>query len=170
MNMAQEIDLVTPEEFETMEKDERFNYELIDGIVMMSPSPSREHQRISIKIAHKLMNSLENTSCQPLYEYNIRINDNSFKPDLMVFCDENADLPEIVFEILSPSTRYKDLTIKTLKYEEAGIEEYWIIDPKVKTVTVHDYINQTAETYAVGDTIHSKARPEIIIAVADIFN
>lgn len=170
MNMAQEIDSVTPEEFEAMEKDERFNYELIDGMVMMSPSPSRAHQVIGNKLLFQLNLRLINTPCQPLYEYDININDNIFKPDLMVFCDENADLPEIVFEILSPSTRYQDLTIKTLKYEEAGIEEYWIIDPKVKTVTVHDYINQTAETYAVGDTIHSKARPEIIIAVADIFN
>lgn len=169
MNVARKMESVTPEEFEAMEKDERFNYELIDGIVMMSPSPSREHQGISIKIAHKLMNSLENTPCQPLYEYDIRINDNIFKPDLMVFCDENAELPEIIFEILSPSTRHRDLSIKVIKYKEAGIKEYWIIDPKVKTITVHDYINQTAETYAIGDTIHSKARPEIIIAVADIF-
>ncbi len=170
MNMAQEIDLVTPEEFEAMEKEERFNYELINGIVMMSPSPSREHQVISFRLQGNLFPFLKNTSCQGACELDIKFNDDIFKPDLMIFCDENAELPEIVFEILSPSTRRKDLIIKAVKYEEAGIKEYWIIDPKIKTVTVHDYVNQTAETYAVGDIIQSNAKPEIIIAVADIFN
>ena len=170
MNVVRKMESVTPKEFEAMAKDERFNYELIDGMVMMSPSPSREHQRIGLKLILKLSSALEYTTCEPLYEYDIKFNDNIYKPDILVFCDENAELPEIVFEILSPSTRRKDLIIKTLKYEEVGIKEYWIIDPKVKTITVHDYVNQTAETYAVGDTVQSKARPEIIIAVADIFN
>ena len=170
MNVVRKMESVTPEEFEAMEKDEHFNYELIDGIVMMSPSPSREHQGIGFKVNGFLFRQIDSHKCTGYYETDIKINDNIYKPDISIFCNDNNDIPIIVFEILSSSTRRKDLTIKTLKYEEAGIEEYWIIDPKVKTITVHDYVNQTAETYAVGDTIHSKARPEIIIAVADIFN
>ena len=56
MNTAREIERVTPEEFEAMEKDERFNYELIDGVVMMSPSPSRGHQIIAHNIHGLLLN------------------------------------------------------------------------------------------------------------------
>ena len=166
---AGDLKPVTLEEFEAMEKDERFNYELIDGVVMMSPSPTFEHQTIGIKLSHKLMGSLESTDCQPLYEYDISFNSNVFKPDVMIFCHNNTDLPEIVFEILSPSTRQRDILIKPLRYQEMGVKEYWIVDPKVKTVTVHDFINQTAETYGIGETIYSKAIPEIVIAVSDIF-
>lgn len=169
MNVAKKMERITIEEFEAMEKNERFNYELIDGVVMMSPSPSRGHQIIAHKIHGLLFNALSKSSCQTVGEFDIKCGENIFKPDLMIFCDEKADLPEIVFEILSPSTRRKDLTIKTIKYEEAGIKEYWIIDPKAKTITVHDYVNQTAEIYIIGDTIQSKARPEIVITVADVF-
>ena len=74
-----------------------------------------------------------------------------------------------MFEILSPSTRQRDLRVKVVKYEEMGVKEYWIIDPKVKTVTVHDFVNDTAETYGVHDTIKSLAHPEISIAVETLF-
>ena len=66
--MAQEIDLVTPEEFEAMEKEERFNYELINGIVMMSPSPSREHQGIGFKVNGFLFRQIDSHKCTGYYE------------------------------------------------------------------------------------------------------
>ena len=47
MNVSHPIEPVTPEEFERMDKDERLTYELIDGVVLMSPRPSLEHQKIS---------------------------------------------------------------------------------------------------------------------------
>ena len=50
-----------------------------------------------------------------------------------------------------------------------GVKEYWIIDPKVKTVTVHDFVNDTAETYGIHDTIKSLAHPEISIAIEMLF-
>ena len=169
MNVSRPTEPVTPEEFEAMDKDERLTYELIDGVVMMSPSPSREHQTIAGKMFLTLGDQLRSSPCEPLYELDIQYNGNIFKPDLMVFCDKQADLPEIIIEILSPSTRRHDLITKVIKYEEMGCKEYWIIDPKVKIIIVHDFINQTAESYGLGETIYSKAIPEVIITVADIF-
>ena len=99
----------------------------------------------------------------------VKFDGNVYKPDMMIFCDDKAELPEIIFEILSPSTRHTDLRIKVVKYEEMGIKEYWIIDPKVKTVTVHDFANNTAETYGISDTINSMAQPDLHIPVAKIF-
>ena len=169
MNVAKPLKICTLEEFEKLPKEDGWNYELLDGVVMMSPSPSREHQEISSNLHFSLRAQLKDTKCRALYEMDIKFNNNIYKPDMMVFCDKDAELPEIVFEILSPSTRQRDLRIKVVKYEEIGVKEYWIIDPKVKTVTVHDFVNDTAETYGIHDTIKSLAHPEISIAVEMLF-
>lgn len=166
---AKDLQRMSLEEFEAMEKESHLNYELIDGAVMMSPSPSREHQLISGNIFIMLNQCLKDSHCRPIYELDVKYDNNVFKPDIMIFCNDDSEIPEIIFEILSPSTRQKDILIKPLWYQEMGVKEYWIIDSKVKTVTVHDFINQTAETYGIDETIYSKAISKIVIAVADIF-
>lgn len=130
MNMAEKLNM-SLDDFLQMEKDERFNYELIDEIVYMAPSPSREHQMISCEITGQFYTTLKRIGCRPAVELDILWNGNVLKPDLMIFCNKEDEIPEIVFEILSPSTRYKDLTIKLRKYEEMGVKEYWIVDPKI---------------------------------------
>lgn len=169
MNATKPLKLYTLEEFQAMPKEEGWNYELIDGFVLMSPSPSREHQRVGSRILIKIGNQLEHTPCEPSYELDVISNGCVFKPDLLVFCDEAAELPEIIFEILSPSTRHRDLRIKLVKYELMGVKEYWIVDPKSKTITIHDFINNTAEIYLINDIAKSLAQPEIQIALTDIF-
>lgn len=166
---AEELPQMTLKEFEAMEKDERLNYELIDGVVMMSPSPSREHQKIASNLHYALRTSLKNSRCETLYEYDVKANGNVFKPDLMVFCEENENLPIIIIEIISPTSKHRDLVTKVAKYEQAGIAEYWIADPKTQIITVHDFVNAETEIYTREDTIHSKAIPDIVIAAADIF-
>ena len=169
MNVARPLEPYSIEEFELLEKQDGWNYELIDNIVMMSPSPSREHQEISGNLHFALRSKLHDTTCRSLYEMDIQFHNNIYRPDMMVFCDKDAELPEIIFEILSPSTRQRDLRIKVVKYEEMGVKEYWIIDPKVKIVTIHDFVNNTAETYGIHDVVQSMAHPEIMIPVADLF-
>ena len=169
MNLAKPIKYCTPEEFELLEKEAGFNYELIDGIVLMSPSPSRLHQEISGNLHFALRNQLIAIKSLPLYGMDIKSKENVFRPDMMVFCDATAEIPEIVFEILSPSSRQTDLRVKVVKYEEIGIKEYWIIDPKTKTVTVHDFVNNTAEIYDINDTVSSAIISQINIPVKIIF-
>lgn len=169
MNLAKPLQLYSLAEFDQLEKQDGWNYELIDNIVLMSPSPSREHQEISSNLHFSLRSTLADTACRSLYEMDIQFNGNIYKPDMMVFCDKDATLPEIIFEILSPSTRQRDLRIKVVKYEEMGVKEYWIIDPKVKIVTIHDFVNNTAETYDIHDTASSIAHPEIVIPIAVLF-
>lgn len=169
MNLAKPIKRHTVEEFELLEKEDGFNYELIDGLILMSPSPSRQHQEISSNLHFNLRSQLINSKCRSLYEMDIKFKENIFRPDMMVFCDALAELPEIVFEILSPSSKQTDLRVKLVKYEEMGIKEYWIIDPKTKSVTVHDFVNNTAEIYDINDTISSAIIKEINIPVKVLF-
>ena len=70
------------------------------------------------------------------------------QPDLIIICDKDKirrwgimGAPEFVLEVLSDSTRTKDCTKKLDKYTDAGVKEYWIIDPKKRQLIVYDYIN-----------------------------
>jgi Uma2 family endonuclease len=71
------------------------------------------------------------------------------QPDVMVICDRNKikgfgiyGAPDFVLEVLSPSTRRKDMTIKLQKYLEAGVREYWIIDPYKKILITYDFTDE----------------------------
>ena len=74
-------------------------------------------------------------------------NKNIFQPDIYVICDYTMigkdgfikGAPPFVIEILSPSTRSKDLLLKAYKYHAAGVQEYWIVDPENRQVTVYNY-------------------------------
>lgn len=169
MTEVKKISPVTLKEFEEMEKDERLRYEFIDGIILMSPSPSYEHQKISSIIARFIGNMLGDINCDVIIEYDIKHQNDVMRPDVSIFCNNNKDIPAIIFEVLSPSTRQRDLLVKPLKYQKMGVQEYWIIDPKSKTIIVHDFIFETAEIYSIGETIRSCNRPEIVVKVADIF-
>ncbi|MBE6112309.1 MAG: Uma2 family endonuclease [Peptococcaceae bacterium] len=168
MNAAEKLN-VTLEEFMQMPKDEHQKYELIDGIVYMAPSPSREHQIIAYELTGQMYHVLKQLGCTAAGELDISWDGNVLRPDLVVFCNRDDEIPEIVFEILSPSTRHRDLGIKLVKYQQMGVKEYWIIDPKARTITVHDFVNEHAETYIIGETARSFIRPELEFEVTGIF-
>lgn len=70
-------------------------------------------------------------------------------PDVIVVCDRDKikgfgiyGAPDFIAEILSPSTRYKDLSIKVMKYADAGVREYWIVDPKKKVLIVYNFMEE----------------------------
>ena len=84
------------------------------------------------------------------------------QPDIVVICEKDRindkrgyGAPDMVVEILSPSTAKKDWEIKLGKYMAAGVREYWIIDPKKQTVMVYDFPDDdlTPEKYTFHDRI-----------------
>lgn len=83
------------------------------------------------------------------------------QPDILIVCDKDRiedhrlyGAPDFAIEILSPSTKSKDMIIKFDKYKVAGVKEYWIIDPEEQTVTVHDFANNLfSENYSFHDQI-----------------
>lgn len=168
MTAANKMTLMTLEEFDSMSKEESMTYELIDGVVLMAPSPSEKHQTVGGNIYHHSRLRLKGTSCRAFYELDIRFDNDLLQPDNMVKCKDEK-VPRIVFEILSPSSVYRDMVIKVAKYKEMGIAEYWIMDIKAKTVTVHDYVNGHTGIYSMGDVITSNAVKEIVLSVEDIF-
>lgn len=161
--------IITPERFFEMEKDEHAKYELIDGVICMSPSPSFEHQKIASKFVFHLSGFFADYGCTVVHELDVRVGNDIFRPDVMVFCDDNLELPEIVIEVLSPSTAKRDLGIKVAKYEQAEIKEYWIVDIKSRTVTVHDYVNAVSAILTADELLTTELYPEMQIEIAKFF-
>lgn len=83
------------------------------------------------------------------------------QPDILVVCDENKinkegifGAPDLVVEVLSPSTRKKDMSVKLAKYMGAGVREYWIVDPDAKRVIVYDWEREEIlNIYGFGDKV-----------------
>ena len=121
-------------------------WELIEGIAYdMTPAPSLEHQRLSISLVMAIGNMMEETKgmagggeCEVLAApLDVFLPMGVVQPDLVVVCDSAKKsprgiegAPDLVVEILSPSTASKDLTRKRWAYEDAGVPEYLIVDPE----------------------------------------
>jgi Uma2 family endonuclease len=166
---------ITLEEFNKMTFDDNLNYELIGGIVMMSPRPSTSHQRVLTKLTGELFIKFKGSKCEPTVETEFEIDNNVVVPDLFVYCDpENLGkqryhgIPLIVVEILSPSTAFNDLNKKLWLYQHAGIKEYWIISPEGKLVTVHYFDEENVVEYTLDKTIVSRCM-DLTIEVNDLF-
>ena len=144
--------------------DER--WELINGIAYdMSPAPSRWHQSLSSFLHITIGMHLEGSSCQVFSApFDVRLPggfkaddnvDTVVQPDISVFCDEKKlddrggnGAPDLVIEILSPSTASKDLKEKFFLYERVGVKEYWVADPFNRTITV--FILEENKRYSRG--------------------
>ena len=144
--------------------DER--WELIDGVpYAMSPAPSQAHQSILGAIFNQLYGFLDGKPCKVfLAPFDVRLNadthDNTVvQPDILVVCDDDkldgkgvVGAPDLVVEILSPSTALKDKTLKFDKYLKAGVREYWIVDPEINVVSTHVLENGRYYTVAYTET------------------
>lgn len=141
-------------------------WELIDGIAYdMSPAPLREHQKLSMYFSGVFAQYFKKRNCNVYAApFDVRLPggfktdndvDTVVQPDISVFCDETKlddrggnGAPDLVIEILSPSTASKDLKEKFFLYEKVGVKEYWIVDPANRTLTV--FILEENEKYARG--------------------
>ncbi len=131
--------------------DERDRIELIDGEPYMFATPSRRHQDISGVIYQQLWDFLKDKPCKIYFPpFAVRLFeqkedrpwdvDTYVEPDITVVCDpEKLDdlgcrgAPDLIVEVLSPSTRRHDRITKYGLYQRAGVREYWIVDPETKT-------------------------------------
>ncbi|QUQ72190.1 Uma2 family endonuclease [Kutzneria sp. CA-103260] len=142
--------------------DDGHRYELVDGTLVMSPSPRPLHQRIVARLLIALtMNCPEHLEVLPA-PVDVVLSDNTvFIPDVVVGRREDftpthlAGVPELVVEVLSPSTRLVDLKLKRAKYQEAGCPNYWLVDPglpELRCLALRDGVYVQVLS-AVGDEI-----------------
>jgi Uma2 family endonuclease len=184
MNIALKKEVYyTYEDYLGWDTEER--YELIDGVpYMMSPAPTPEHQEISMTISKKIATFLEGKPCKVYAApFDVRLSaDDEYtvvQPDLLVVCDTSkidkrgcVGAPDLVIEITSPSTANKDHTVKLKKYLEAGVKEYWIIDPESKSAQVYilqDDHNANMSLYNAKDIISGTVLKGLQVDLQEVF-
>jgi Uma2 family endonuclease len=152
----------TYEEFLRLVEDSRNQYEYIKGIIYLMASPSHWHQVVSSRLYGIFFNWFNRKQCKPLfapYDVNIPIGDenNTVQPDILVICDdeEKVDskgkyqgIPSLVVEVLSPSTKSKDMSTKLELYMKGGVNEFWIVDMEEKEVYVYTFRNKEILKYS----------------------
>jgi Uma2 family endonuclease len=129
--------------------EDGFRHEIIEGEHYVSPPPLVRHQRILLRVTYLIQGYLETHAIGEvlfapvavlLSEFNI------FEPDLLYLSHERAHqlteknlqgAPDLVVEILSPSTKSRDKRLKREVYERTGVDEYWIVDPDLDLVDVY---------------------------------
>ena len=165
--------------------DDGNRYEVIDGVLYMAPAPNPRHQRILFNLAVLFApfvmggNALGEAFFAPIDV--IFASEDIFQPDLIfvsrdrlhIITDRGLEAaPDLVVEVLSPSTRSKDLNLKRRRYAHFGVPEYWPIDPETRNIRALDlsggeYLERG--TYGIGDELTTPLIPGLIIPVAKVF-
>ena len=125
-------------------------YELINGEVYMMARPSYEHMRTEGNIFGLFDNYLRGKRCKVAFEMDVYLNEKDYViPDVMIVCNPELfkdgkvkGAPDLVVEILSPSTARKDKLLKKALYEKYGVKEYWVVDPLRKTIEIYRLIDE----------------------------
>ena len=183
MPLPKESERYTYADYCTWDDSER--WELIEGVpYAMSPAPAPKHQSISMELSSQFHNFLKGKPCK-LYPapFDVRLNaddgdDTVVQPDLSVICDRSKiddkgckGAPDLIVEIISPSTARHDRLVKYNLYKNAGVREYWIVDPDTKTVSVNVLRDGMYVAYAYGDidTAPVSVLPGCTINLQDVF-
>lgn len=185
MGIQRMSEVYTFEKFLEIQNKTTDRLEFVDGIIMMAPSPSIPHQRISGNLYFELRKYFNNKSCDVFSaptDIELVKDDkrNLVIPDLSVICDKNGftnnkyiGIPTLIIEILSPSNQAHDLITKMDLYMRYGVKEYWIINPMKKSLSIYalDENNEYEQYCVLHDigNIESKAFKDLKINMKDIF-
>ena len=148
--------------------DDGQRYELLDGVLLVSPAPVVKHQAVVMGVA-KVLDAV----CPPEFVVLFAPVDwqpdrrTSFQPDVLVTANRNLAVKNLTeplalaVEVLSPSTRSQDLLGKRLKYESAGVASYWVVDPEVPSLLAWELVDGRYQVAgeAHGDQEVSLKRP-----------
>lgn len=131
--------------------------ELIDGHFYNMAPPSRIHQKLISELQYRILNYIKSNkgSCEVYpapFAVNLHADDKTYvEPDISIICDKNKltdrgcnGAPDFIIEIVSPSSRKMDYSTKNALYSDAGVREYWIVDPSKERTTVYHYEEDAA--------------------------
>lgn len=176
-------DIWTYEDYLTLPNDGK-KYQIIGGNLYMSPPPIVYHQTVSRNLEFILWEFVKKHSMGDIFFAPIGVvfdNTNVVEPDIIYISNEKMGIkkekaifgaPDLIIEILSPSTLKVDVLLKKTLYQRFGVREYWMIDPKKKKVEVYfleegQYILQGI--FSQQDTVEVKTIQGLKVDLADVF-
>jgi Uma2 family endonuclease len=178
---------ITYTEFRQMEFDDNdpYIYELINGELMRKSAPKPRHQQISGKLHVAISNFIKTNNLGEIFYSPIDVFLTEYtvpQPDLVYVSKENADIidleegilgiPDLIIEIISPSSVRLDRITKKELYESFGIKEYWIIDPNNTSIEIYTLVEKTYKLHlleAVEGKINSLVIAGFEMDLKDIF-
>ncbi len=124
--------------------------ELIDGDMYMMSPPGRTHQKLVYQLGRQIGNHIDSNhgECEVYpapFAVFLNADEHTYvEPDLSIICDKNKlddrgcnGAPDWVIEVVSPSSKRMDCLVKLLKYRDAGVREYWVVDPAKQAVQAY---------------------------------
>ncbi|MCX7841862.1 MAG: Uma2 family endonuclease [Clostridia bacterium] len=165
-------------------------WEIIEGTAYnMSPAPSRTHQKVTIAILNEFYNYLKGKPCE-VYSapFDVRLPTGNeedddietvVQPDIAVICDKSKldergckGSPDLIVEVVSPSTASVDYIKKLNLYEKHKVREYWIVHPVDKIVMVYSLLDNKygrPENFSMEDKVKVKVLGDLIVDLKGIF-
>ncbi len=160
-------------------------YQLINGALIEMSSASYSHQPFLVQLIMQLATQVQSLGIGEILPapFDVHLDEfNTYQPDLLFVSNERRNIldqpaatgaPDVVVEILSDSTRRRDLNEKLPVYAANGVREVWIVDLDAATVTVHSGDGSTfaqIRTFASSDTLTSNAMPGVAVDLAHVFS
>ena len=172
----------TYEDYCNAPEDKR--YELHDGDLISVLSPNQPHQKTSRELTTEISLLIRRTGIGEVYSapFDVVLSDTDVvQPDVIFVSRERAHIvtlnniqgaPDLVVEVLSPSTAHRDRTFKRALYARHGIREFWLVDTDARTIEVlrlEEEGYHTVGTYSAGQTLTSPTLTGFTLNIDDIF-
>ena len=173
---------LTYQDYANLEGDER--YELLDGDLILVGSPNEDHQIASLELATQMNIFVKENNLGRVFTapYDVLFTDTDVaQPDILFVSNEREHIrtpaniqgaPDLIVEILSPSSSRRDWRDKRELYAEHGVREYWIVDPAnhiVWIMLLRGGVLEEQGTYGEGDTVTSLTLEGFSFGVDEIF-
>lgn len=161
-------------------------YELINGEIVKKAAPTPLHQETSNNLSFALTSFVKQKKLGKVFTAPVDVYLHEFShvlPDILFVPTENAGIidykegilgvPDLVVEIISPGSVYKDRVMKNNDYEAAGVREYWLVDPKNQSVEVYENVDGAFRLLAFAaeaGKVHSKILEGLELEISTIFS
>ena len=154
----------TEQEYEKIDSNGLVEYD--NGRIIMMAPPLRIHQTLITTLSYLIHGYLIGKHCKVYVSpFNVRLvfekgDIKRVEPDISVVCDENKltdkgceGAPDFIIEVVSPNNKMHDYVTKVQWYQQAGVKEYWIVDPHIKAVLVYRFDTDEVFQYTFNDIV-----------------
>jgi len=164
--------------------DDGRRYEIMDGVLLMAPSPGPAHQSVSKHLVYHLYQCIDLAGLGQVFYAPLDVElapDRVFQPDVFVLLNASVQklttsrlvgAPDIVVEIASPGTAAYDRLSKSVAYAQAGVKEYWLVYPETRSIEVLALQSDTYRSLGIfkgKDTLPSQVVPNINVVPVEKF-